>query len=102
MGIGKRQWHMGGRCVSTHGAEGGRVGGVVVAGCYPFVFYAHTSNVDMPLLFWIALAVAAALAAADRDSTLGAAVCGGAVAMALLTKEQSLGAIVVVPIVWVL
>jgi 4-amino-4-deoxy-L-arabinose transferase-like glycosyltransferase len=81
-------------------ASSGLVAAVLVAGCSPVVFYAHTANVDVPLLFWIALAVAATLVAADRD-TMGAAVlAGAAMGMALLTKEQCIGALIVVPAIW--
>jgi len=85
---------------SLFGSAAGLVAAALAAGCYPFVFYAHTSNVDVPLLFWIALAVAAALWCAERDSTVAALICGVAVAMALLTKEQSIGVLVAVPVLW--
>jgi 4-amino-4-deoxy-L-arabinose transferase-like glycosyltransferase len=79
----------------------GLAAAVLVAGCYPLVFYAHTSNVDVALLFWIALALAAALSSARRDSLLATSLTAVAVAMALLTKEQSLGALAAVPLVWI-
>ena len=85
---------------SLFGPAAGVVAAALGAGCYPFVFYGHTSNVDMPLLFWIALAVAAALWCAEHNSTGAALVSGVAVAMALLTKEQSVGVLVAVPVMW--
>jgi hypothetical protein len=75
---------------------------VLVAGCYPMVFYAHTANVDTPMLFWIALAVTAALLSADSGSGAAAVVVGIASAMALFTKEQSIGALASIPLVWLL
>ena len=87
---------------SLFGVSAGLVSALLVAGCYPLVFYAHTSNVDAPLLFWIALALAAALRSAERDSRAAALLAGGAMAMALLTKEQSIGALAAVPPVWLL
>jgi 4-amino-4-deoxy-L-arabinose transferase-like glycosyltransferase len=81
-------------------AAAGLVSAACVAGCYPFVFYAHTSNVDLPLLFWIAAAIAATLWSAQRDSRLATAAVGLSAAMALLTKEQSIGALVALPVVW--
>lgn len=84
------------------GAVAGLAAAALVSGCYPMVFYAHTANVDVPLLFWMALALVAALRCARDDSTVMAAVAGMAVAMALLTKEQSMGVLAVIPGVWVL
>ena len=72
------------------------------AGCYPVVFYAHTSNVDVPLMFWIALTVTGTVTTAMRGSQAAALLTGAAAAMALLTKEQSIGALAAVPIVYFL
>ncbi len=85
---------------SLFGAAAGLGAALLVAGCYPIVFYAHTSNVDVPLLLWIALAIAAALLCAERGSVGAAVVAGMAAAMAMLTKEQSVGVLVMVPVVW--
>jgi hypothetical protein len=84
------------------GASAGLVTAVLVTGTYPMVYYAHTANADMPLLFWIALTVTAALAWADRSSNRAAVLCGIAAGMALFTKEQSVGMLVAVPVVWFL
>jgi hypothetical protein len=85
---------------SVFGSAAGLGAAVLVAGCYPMVFYAHTSNVDVPLLFWIALAMAATVWSAEQGSARAAALAGLATAMAVLTKEQSVGALVAVPLVW--
>lgn len=77
-------------------------GAVALAGTYPFVFYSHTSNVDVPLLFWLALCAFAAVWSAQRNSVRSSMVAGVAAAMALLTKEQGLGFLAAVPIVWLL
>jgi hypothetical protein len=84
------------------GTSAGLVGAVLVMGTYPIVYYSHTANVDIPLLFWLALTVAAALAWADRSSRTAAVICGVAAGMALFTKEQSIGMLVAVPLVWYL
>ncbi len=84
------------------GVSAGLVAAVLVAGCYPIVFYAHTTNVDLPLLFWIVLAVAATLVSASRTSTGAALISGTAMAMGLLTKEAAIGVVVVLPLVWLL
>jgi hypothetical protein len=84
------------------GTSAGLVGAVLVTGTYPIVYYSHTANVDIPLLFWLALTVAATLAWADRSSRTAATICGVAAGMALFTKEQSIGMLVAVPLVWYL
>ncbi|MGH7928007.1 MAG: ArnT family glycosyltransferase, partial [Candidatus Binatia bacterium] len=73
------------------GTSAGLVGAVLVTGSYAIVYYSHTANVDIPLLFWLALTVAAALVWADRSSRTAAMICGVAGGMALVTKEQSIG-----------
>ncbi len=82
------------------GPLAGLAAAVLVAGCYPIVFYAHMTNVDMPVLFWSALGVWAALVAAERDSTAAAALAGLGMGMAFFTKEQSIGIVAAVPVVW--
>jgi hypothetical protein len=84
------------------GTSAGLVGAVLVTGTYPIVYYSHMANVDIPLLFWLALTVAAALAWADRSSRIAATICGVAAGMALFTKEQSVGILIAVPLVWYL
>jgi len=84
------------------GTSAGLVAAVLVTGTYPMVYYAHMANADMPLLFWLALTVVAALVWADRSSSGAAALCGIAAGMALFTKEQSIGMLVAVPLVWLL
>lgn len=84
------------------GTSAGLVAAVLVAGCYPLVYFAHTSNVDVPMLFWTALTIVAALACADHGSRLAAVLAGLAAGMALGTKEQSLGVLVAVPPIWFL
>ena len=84
------------------GTSAGLVAAVLVAGSYPIVYYSHTANVDIPLLFWLALTVTAALAWADRRSKIAATICGVAAGMALFTKEQSVGMLIAVPLVWYL
>ncbi|GIW43735.1 MAG: hypothetical protein KatS3mg077_1017 [Candidatus Binatia bacterium] len=75
---------------------------VTVAGLYPLVFYSHTSNVDVPLLFWLALCCCAVLWSARTDSRRATVLAGAGAAMALLTKEQGIGFLLAMPVVWVL
>jgi len=84
------------------GVSAGLAAAVLVAGCYPIVFYAHTTNVDLPLVFWIMLAVTATLVSASQTSPGAALISGLAVAMAMLSKEAAIGVVVVLPIVWLL
>jgi MFS family permease len=86
---------------SLFGTSAGLAAAVLVTGCAPFTFYAHTANVDMPLLFWIALAIAAVLVSADRASVRGSVIAGAAAGMAFVTKEQCVGALIPLPFVWV-
>lgn len=84
------------------GPAAGGGAALLVLGSYPVAFYAHTANVDVPMLFWLALALAAVLVCADRGSLRAAGVAGVAAAMALYTKEQSIGILVALPLVWML
>lgn len=71
-----------------------------LAGSPPMVFYSHTSNVDVPLLFWLSLALLATVWSGRRDSRGASVVAGAAMAMALLTKEQGIGFLAALPMVW--
>ncbi|MGH8546213.1 MAG: ArnT family glycosyltransferase, partial [Gammaproteobacteria bacterium] len=84
------------------GKRAGLVSAVLITGCYPIVYFAHTSNVDVPALFWTALAVAAVLVCADYGSRRAAVVAGLAAGMALFTKEQIIGVLIALPVVWLL
>ncbi len=75
---------------------------VAVAGLYPLVFYSHTSNVDVPLLFWLALCWWATLWSVQNDSRAASGLAGVAAAMALLTKEQGIGFLLAMPLAWLL
>ena len=81
------------------GTSAGLVAAVLITGMYPMVYYAHTANADIPLLFWLALTIAAALVWADRNSNRAALLCGIAAGMALFTKEQGIGMLAAVPLV---
>ncbi|HXH82072.1 MAG TPA: glycosyltransferase family 39 protein [Candidatus Tectomicrobia bacterium] len=68
--------------------------------CSPaFIYYAHTTNVDTPSLFWCALGLFAfgrlvQGSTATRDHVL----LGAAVGMAAATKEQTVGLFLLVPL----
>jgi 4-amino-4-deoxy-L-arabinose transferase-like glycosyltransferase len=68
----------------------GAAAGFLTAFSYPILFYAHTTNVEIPYLFWTALALYASvrlLTDADGGERRWFAVFGGAAAMAVSTKE---------------
>ncbi len=72
---------------------------VVTALCYPVVFYSHTTNVEMPYLFWMLLALLCAFRlsedATDRRCWVG---LGVGAAMSVSTKELAAGAFVLLPL----
>jgi 4-amino-4-deoxy-L-arabinose transferase-like glycosyltransferase len=68
------------------------------ATCYPVVYYAHTSNVDASYVFWMTLALYAAVVASETDKTLPWTGLGLAAAMALSTKEQAFGFLLPLPL----
>ena len=70
----------------------------IVATSYPFVFYAHTTNQDAAYLFWLVLALWAAIAAAESSSRKSFVVLGIAAAMAMATKEQGFALLLVLPL----
>lgn len=84
------------------GSTAGLAASLLLTGCYPFVYAAHMSNLDAAVLFWSALAVAAALISADRSSVRWAAIAGLAAGMGLFTKEPSIGVVIALPLVWLL
>ena len=83
-------------------AYDGRAGlfaALVAAGCYPLLFYAHTSNVEAAYLFWAMLALYGAMRGAEDGASRGLLLMGTAAAMAISTKEQILGFVALLPLV---
>jgi len=65
----------------------------------PFIFYAHTGNIDTPSLFWSALALLALGRLVAGECRLRHYLLGGAaVGMAAATKEQTLGLFLLLPL----
>lgn len=65
----------------------------------PFIFYAHTGNVDTPSLFWCALALFAfGRLVAGQCELRHYLLLGGAVGMAAATKEQVVGLFLLLPL----
>ena len=87
-----------------------RIGAFLVATCYPVIFYAHTTNLDISYLFWLLLALYSAVCASDHfgsssavtvKSSLPWAVLGIAAAMAVSSKEQGFALLLPLPIILV-
>ncbi|HWO42411.1 MAG TPA: glycosyltransferase family 39 protein, partial [Candidatus Eisenbacteria bacterium] len=87
-------------CRELFGFRVGWLAGWFFATLFPVVFYAHTTNVEAPVLFWTMLAFygAARVYARHKDRG-GILLIGGASAMALSTKEQALGVLVWLPVI---
>ena len=69
------------------GWRAGAAAGLLVAFSYPIVFYAHTTNVEVPYLCWTALAVYAVARLVSDATGRWFAVFAAAAAMAVSTKE---------------
>ena len=75
------------------GRMAGVLGALFVMLMAPMLYYARTSNLDVPVLFWSALAALAAVRALRQGLTIRRALALGALAaLALATKDQAYGA----------
>lgn len=83
----------------AHDRRAGILAALVAAGCYPLLFYAHTSNVETAFLFWAMLALYGAIRGVEDGAPTGLLLMGAAAAMAISTKEQILGFIALLPLV---
>lgn len=79
-----------------------RLAAVLVGTAYPVAYYAHTTNLDIGYLFWLVLALYAALSAASSPRLRAWAFLGGAAAMALSTKEQAFAFLLPLPLLAVI
>lgn len=62
------------------------------------IFYAHTTNLDVPLAFWMLLAVLCAVRLMRRVQWVDSLALGTAAAMGFATKEAAAGILVVLPV----
>lgn len=76
-----------------------RIAAFLLATAYPLIYYAHTTNLDISYLFWLLLALYAAIAAAESRELRPWAVLGVAAAMAVSTKEQGFAFLLPLPII---
>jgi len=72
---------------------------LMAAGCYPLLFYAHTSNVETACLFWAVLALWSAARAVEEERPRMFLLTGVAAALAISTKEQIVGFFALLPLV---
>jgi hypothetical protein len=67
-------------------------GALITTFCYPFVYYAHTTNVEVPYLFWLLLALLAAVRLSDGNAQRRWwLLLGAGAAMSVSTKELGAG-----------
>jgi hypothetical protein len=84
--------------VRSFGRRTALAGGIAVAFCYPIVFYAHTTNVEVPYVFWMMLAFLAAVRLVEGEDRTGWWVLlGGGAAMSFSTKELGAGFFIGIP-----
>lgn len=80
------------------GRDAGRLAACLVATGYPFVYYAHTTNLDAAYVFWLVLALYAAIRASESGRAAPWCWLGLAAAMAVSTKEQGAGFVLPLPL----
>lgn len=81
----------------------GLLAAVAVLGSYPFLFYQHTTNVELPYLFWAFLALYSVVRASESGaSPRWMWLFGLAAAMAVSTKEQIVGFVILLPVALVI
>lgn len=77
------------------GARAGWTAAAIALFSAPFMFYARTGNLDVPVLFWVLLSfVAIERAWTDGLTTRRALWCGTLAALAVATKDQAYGLLV--------
>jgi hypothetical protein len=84
--------------VRSFGRRTALAGGVAVAFCYPMVFYSHTTNVEVPYVFWMLLALLAAVRLIEGEERRAWwMLLGAAAAMSVSTKELVAGFFLGIP-----
>lgn len=75
---------------------------LVVALVHPFVYYAHTANLDVPYLFWSMLAIHRLVRISRRGATVDYALFALFAMLAICTKDQAYGLFLLspLPLVW--
>jgi len=86
-------------CVlQSFGRRAAAAAAVAVGFCYPLVFYAHTTNVEVPYLFWMLLAFLAGVRLVEgRTERRWWVILGAGAAMSVSSKELGAGFFVAIP-----
>lgn len=84
------------------GRRAGLLAAWFTATAYPLVYYAHTTNQDAAYLFWLTLALWAAVVAAQEGTRTPHLILGAAAGMAMATKEQGFAWLLVLPLLLVI
>ncbi len=74
-----------------------RLAAFLVATAYPISYYAHTTNLDISYLFWLLLALYAAIVAAGSEDRRVWLLLGASAAMAVSSKEQGFAFLLPLP-----
>jgi 4-amino-4-deoxy-L-arabinose transferase-like glycosyltransferase len=80
------------------GRRGALLAAVIVALMPPFVYFAKTANVEMPMLFWLALSLWLFLRVLRRHRTRDWLLLSITAALAVATKDQAYGFYVLAPL----
>ena len=71
---------------------------LIVVFCFPFIYYSHTSNVDIPYLFWFTLGFFFYVRLLEESRTRDYFLLGMCLALAVATKDQAYGLIPFLPV----
>jgi hypothetical protein len=71
---------------------------LVVVFCFPFIYYSHTSNLDIPYLFWFTLGLFFYVRLLQEDRTRDYLLLATCLALAVATKDQAYGLLPFLPI----
>jgi hypothetical protein len=88
-------WYLG---RELHGRRAGVIAGLLFAAAPLTVYYSGTGNLDIPYMFWSALALAALVRAMRGGATAAYVALGIFSALAVATKDQAYGLFILLPI----
>lgn len=71
---------------------------LIVVFCFPFIYYSHTSNVDIPYLFWFTLGFYFYVRLLAESRTRDFLRLGMCLALAVATKDQAYGLLPFLPV----
>jgi hypothetical protein len=83
-------------------AASGLFAALIVAVCFPFVYYSHTSNLDVPYLFWFTLGCVFYLRLFENGRTRDYLLLAVCMALAVATKDQAYALLPFLPIALIL